>query len=243
MNILVLAAGQDDVTPDGRAYPIALNEFDGHPLIEITLRTCAPIENSRIVVVIREQESARSHLDEIIRLIDPRIDVLQVRNDTAGAACTALLAIDKIDNGEELLILNANEILDEDFGAIIEDFREQNLSAGVVAFPAIHPRYSYVRIEEPGRVIEAAEKRPISRTATAGFYWFAHGEDFVRAAQRMIQKEASVDNAYFICPTLNELILDELPVGVHHISGETYHPLKNDRQIYRYEVASIERRP
>jgi dTDP-glucose pyrophosphorylase len=242
MKVLILAAGPDEVTTPGRQYPVALNEFDGHPLIELTLRSCAVLEDASILVAVREQESARSHLDEIIRLIDPSISILRVRTDTRGAACTALLAIDTIETDEELLILNANEILDEDFALIIDDFRRQGVSAGVVAFPAIHPRYSYVRIEEPGFVTEAAEKRPISRTATAGFYWFKHGADFVRAAQRMIAKDASVDGVYYICPSLNELILEELAVGVHHIDGTTYHPLKDDRQIYRYEVESIERR-
>jgi dTDP-glucose pyrophosphorylase len=238
MKVLVLAAGLDDVTTPNRAYPVALTEFDGHPLIELTLRSCAQLGDADIIVAVRESESVRSHLDDIIRLIDPEIRVMRVRGATRGAACTALLAIDQINTDDELLVLNANEILDGDFDSIVREFRDQDVSAGVVAFPAIHPRYSYVRIDENNRVIEAAEKRPISRTATAGFYWFRHGTDFVSAAMRMIEKDAAVDGDFYVCPVLNEFVLLDQPIAVHSIAAATYHPLKDDSQIRRYEITA-----
>lgn len=240
MKVLILAAGPDDVTIPGRGYPVALSEFDGHPLIELTLRSVAELQDARVICAIREEESPRSHLDNIIKLIDPTIEVLRVRHGTAGAACTALLAIDHIDD-DELLILNANEILDADFPTIVHAFRSSSATAGVVVFPAVHPRYSYVRIEG-GLVIEAAEKRPISRSATAGFYWFRHGDEFVAGAMRMISKEASVGGLFYICPVLNELILDGKDVQTFAVQPSSYHPLKDDRQVYRYETNAGERR-
>ena len=63
----------------------------------------------------------------------------------------------------------------------------------MVTFRSLHPRYSYMLVDDNGLIVEAAEKRPISRHATAGFYWYRRGADFVQSAQDMIRKDAHVD--------------------------------------------------
>src|ERR1700709_2108316 len=124
-----------------------------------------------------------------------------------GATCTALLAVDYIETDDELLIVNGDELVDIELGPVLESFREKGFSAGVFTFPSVHPRYSYVRLDDDGMVIEAAEKRPISRHATAGLYWFRHGTDFVAAAMNQIRNRDSVEDLYYICPSLNDPIL------------------------------------
>lgn len=243
MKVLILAAGPIPTDAPARSYPVALTEHDGHPLIELIMAKCSALPGAQIIVAVDETEGAHSHLDEVVRLIDPTTTTLRVRHPTRGAACTALLAIDQINGADELLILNANELLEADFDRIVEGFRASTAAAGVVTFPAIHPRYSYVRIDDSGLVIEAAEKRPISRTATAGFYWFRHGTDFVAGAQRMIEKGDSVDGVFYVCPVLNQLILRDVAVAAHEVAAEAYHPLKDDRQIFRYEAGTVERKP
>jgi len=57
-------------------------------------------------------------------------------------------------------------------GEAIAAFRRQELDAGTIVFDSVHPRWSFVKTNEKGLVIEAAEKRPPSRNATAGFYHF-----------------------------------------------------------------------
>jgi len=122
-------------------------------------------------------------------------------------------------------------LIDVDYRAVLADFRERHLDAGTITFSSIHPRYSYVRLSAEELVVEAAEKRPISGHATAGFYWFARGNDFVRAAEEMIYKDASVNGAFYICPVLNELVLEQARIGVYPIQADQYHPLKTARQI------------
>jgi len=135
-----------------------------------------------------------------------------------------------------LLIVNGNELLRADFKSIVDDFRGRKLDAGVVVFPSIHPRYSYVRLDENELVVEATEKNPISNHATVGFYWFASGKSFVRAAQNLIRKDARVNGNFYICPTFNELVLEHLRIGVHRIESRAYNPLKSGRQIEQFEA-------
>ncbi len=241
MNILILAAAQvSSETLDGD-YPLCLAELDGRPLIERLIGKCNRIGEAKFIVALREFDIRKFHLDNIVTLLAPGSQVVRVMESTQGAACTALLAASHIDKDEELLIINGNELLDEDFSKILSGFREKNLDAGVVTFPSIHPRYSYVRLNDENMVVEAAEKRPISRHATVGFYWFARGNDFVRAVQNMIRKDARVNDLFYICPTLNELVLEQARIGTYGIEPSQYHPLKTERQLIQFENAMEQR--
>ncbi len=156
MNILILAAGQAPLVPDVD-YPLCLAEFDSVPLIQRVTKLCTGLNPSRLIVAFRASEISRYHLDKVVTLLWPDAVIVRVQEETRGAACTALLAAGMIDGDDELLIVNGNELLNTDFLAIVSDFRESELDAGTVVFDSIHPRYSYVRLDQHGLVVEASE--------------------------------------------------------------------------------------
>ena len=84
-------------------------------------------------------------------------------------------------------------------------------------------------------VVEAAEKNPISQNAVAGMYWFKSGKMFVEAVKNMIRKDAKVNNAFFISPALNELVLTHKKIGSFRVEPGQYRPLKNQAQIQAFE--------
>lgn len=231
MNVLILAGGPSESNVDDDNYPLCLTEINGAPLVQQLVTACKAIGEIRIIAAFRRSDIDTFHLDNVIQVLSPGATIVSAEKDTRGAACTALLAIGYIDNDDELLILNGNELIEADFRAVLSNFRERELTAGTITFASIHPRYSYVRLSDDDRVVEAAEKRPISRHATAGFYWFARGHVFVRSAQEMIHKDACVNGNFYICPVLNELVLEQGRIGVYHIDASQYHPLKTGRQI------------
>lgn len=235
MNVLVLYGGKAVGSGAGE-YPLCLTEIGESPVIERVLGSCQTLDPKELIVSFRGEDIDRYHVDNVARLLAPDVKVVRVNKDTQGAACTALLASPYIDNSRELLVLNGDELLDVDFSAVIRRFRDEELSAGTVVFDSIHPRYSYVVVDENERVVEAAEKNPISRNATAGFYWYAQGSDFVAAAKSMVRKDARVSDKFFICPVFNELILRGRQIGVHRVDRGRYHPLKTERHVDLYET-------
>lgn len=237
MNVLILAAGAERAEDHDDSYPLCLAELDGKPLIERIIAALSALSPSRFIFCFRKTDARQFHLADITALLAPGSKVVTVSERTGGAACTALLGAEFIDNDDELLIVNGNELLEVDFNVMVKGFRSQDWDAGVVTFPSIHPRYSYVRLDEAGLVVEAAEKRPISRYATAGFYWFRRGTDFVQSAKSMIRKDASVNDAFYICPSLNELILQQRLIGTHLIEATQYKPLKTAKQVQQFETS------
>ena len=238
INILVLLAGSSAPFREaGYSYPKSLIEIAGLPAVERVLAAYRPLEalGARFIFVVRGEENRRFHIGMVLRLLMPDAVVVETPGETAGAACTALLAVGAINDDTPLIIANGDQIIDHDLKGAVAHFQDRGLDGGILVFKAVHPRWSYVKCDGDGLLIEAAEKRPISDLATAGFYWFARGRDFVRAAERMILKDAHVDNAFFICPAYNEMILEQKRVGVHHMARDGYHSLATPALLQRYE--------
>ena len=236
MNILILASGPESfMQEDG--YPLCLAEFDSLPLIQHIINACEQLRPYQLIVAFRVDEIRRYHLDNVVQILCPDVKVISVQGETHGAVCTALLATGTIDNDRELLIISGNELLDASFLEIVQDFRKRKLDAGVAVFKSIHPRYSYVKLDEHGLVIEASEKKPISKNATVGFYWFRQGKKFVSAAKNLIRKDARVNGKFYICPTFNQLVLERAQIGIYSVDNKVYHPLKTVRQFEQLEAA------
>jgi NDP-sugar pyrophosphorylase family protein len=233
MNVIILAAGGQTVADHSDGYPLCLTEIKGKPLIEVLLEKWKGFDVN-FSLMMRKSDIDKYHLDSVVKQINNKAVVYPINAPTAGAVCTALMAIENINNNQSLVILNGDELLDIEYSKPIDFFSKSKLDAGVVVFDSIHPRYSYVRLED-GLVIEAAEKNPISRNATAGFYWYKKGLDFVEASFRHIRKQAVTEDPYFICPVFNEFILQGKMIGAYKIEKALYKPFKSQQQINQFQ--------
>ena len=233
MNVIILSAGSNPAS-GSENYPISLYEFNSKPFIQILLEKWQGIE-AKFAVMLNEGDIQKYHLDHVIKQINRNANLYPINSPTAGAACTALMAIEQLNNQEPLVILNGDELLDLNYLEPLQAFESQGVDAGTVIFDSVHPRYSYVRLDANDRVIEAAEKNPISRNATVGFYWYKHGADFVRAAMRTIEKQAFAEQPFFVCPVFNELVLEGKQIGVFRIDKEAYKPFKSQQQLAQFQ--------
>ena len=119
---------------------------------------------------------------------------------------------------------------------IVEDFQYHDYDGGVAIFDDVHPRWSYVKLDDQNYVLEAAEKRPISRNAVAGFYYFKKARYFFDAAQKMILKNASVNGNFFICPVYNEMILRQQTIGTYRIDKSQYYSFSHQSGMEAYRA-------
>lgn len=244
MKILMLFSGDDKAFTDaGYLYPKNLTEINGMPLIQNVLQCFSDVivGSNTLILTIRQPEIDKYHTSAVAKLLYPNAKILTVPNTSRGAACTVLLAIEDINDDEELLIINGDIIIESSITPAIEDFRKRELDGGVVTFDNVHPRWSFVKCDESGAIIEATEKRPISHNATVGVYYFRHGRDYVEAAENMIRKDASVNDAFYICPVFNELVLMQKKLGIYQVDSELYYSLATPKGIEQYQK-HLERR-
>ncbi|MEO7293717.1 MAG: sugar phosphate nucleotidyltransferase, partial [Ginsengibacter sp.] len=153
---------------------------------------------------------------------------------TMGGLCSVLMAIEKIDDDDRLIILNGDQIIEENFNDIYKLWIKDNADAGIVTFKSVHPRWSYARIENE-EVIQTAEKNPISNNAIAGYYYFANASLFFDCAYQVIKNDVHLDGKYYISPVLNEYVLRNKKVITYPIKSEQYHSFYSPQMVNKFE--------
>ncbi len=222
----------------GYTFPKPLVEVAGQPLVEIVVRNLTPREPHQFVFVCRQEHVQGFALGDVLRLIAPDCRLVTMGQPTAGALCSVLLGMEYLPQDDELLIANADQYIDVPVDEFLAAARVGQWDGYVMTFPNTHPRWSYVR-EEDGQVVAVAEKQPISRNATAGLYYFRRGSDFVRGAERMLLKNASVSGEFYVAPVYNELILAGRRVGHFPISAGQMHGLGTPEEVQRFEASAL----
>lgn len=234
MTILIPVVGQGNTKSD-TIYMRGLHEVRRKTILQYVYESLSQIENSRFVIVLKREDVVNYHIDDMIRLLIPEVEIVIADGQTAGSACSCLLAVDMISGSEPLIIAGCDQLFLENPRKIISDFMKHDYDGGVVIFDDIHPRWSFVRTNQEGLVIEAAEKRPISRNACSGFYYFKNGIDFVQSAESMILKGASINGSYYVAPVFNEMVLLQKKIGSYKIDKGSYFNFKQDKGIEEYE--------
>jgi NDP-sugar pyrophosphorylase family protein len=238
MKILMPMAGKSLFFGDEKfPFPKPIIEICGKPMVQYVIDNFKSIdEPQEFIFILSSAECNKYHLDKILKLLtDGKCKNIKIEKPTKGAACSTLLAIDHIDNDDELVISNCDQVMDIVLKDVVSNFRKTKCDAGVVSFNSVHPRWSFVRLDEHGLVVETAEKRPISKSAIAGFYYFKKGSCFVKAAMDSIRKDSSVEGSFFIAPVLNELILNQMKIGTYPIEDNKYHTFYSPQKIEEYE--------
>jgi len=238
MNLLVLMAGSSQSFYDvGYKYPKPLIEVNGEMIVNKVVLNLKPLFEicNKVIFIIKKEDNKIFHLTNIIKLLIPNATVIELEKETAGAACSALLALEYISLSEPLIITNGDHIIDKNLKDITLKLQDNKTDGGVLIFNSVHPRWSYVKLSEDESVLEASEKLPISNNATAGFYYFKESGDFSKYTQRMILKGAHVNGAYYICPVFNEMILDHKEIGSLKIDSSHYHSLMSPELVEEYK--------
>jgi HAD superfamily hydrolase (TIGR01509 family) len=205
LNVLIPMAGAGSrFEQAGYTFPKPLIEVKGKPMIQVVVDNLNLDAN--YIYVVQKSHREKYNLDTLLNLITPGCKIIETIGITEGAACTALLAKEFIDNDNPLFFANSDQFVEWDSSDFMYKMQETGVDGGIVTFNATHPKWSFAKIDENGFVTEVAEKNPISDIATVGYYFWKNGSDFVKYAEQMIEKNIRVNNEFYVCPVFNEAI-------------------------------------
>jgi NDP-sugar pyrophosphorylase family protein len=233
--IIPLAGSSELFQKAGFSYPKPLIDIKGKPMIEWVIESTKSIViATKIIFIIKEEDSNTYHLDNTLKLLDTNCAVVKLKNNTNGGLCSVLMAIDAIEDDDSILILNSDQIIDENL-TLIQDFWSQKKSdVGLVTFKSVHPRWSYV-LTEVDDIIQTAEKNPISNQAIAGYYYFNSAKLFFDCAFQTILNDVQKDGMFYISPVINEFILRNKKVHYYPIESEQYHSFYSPKLVTEFE--------
>ena len=207
LNILIPMAGAGSRFKDaGYTFPKPLIDVEGKPMIQVVVENLNMDAN--YIFVVQKEHRNEYNLDTLLNLIQPNCKIVEVDGLTEGAACTALLAKEYINNDNPLFFANSDQFVEWDSTEFMYKMNETNADGGIVSFRATHPKWSFAKVDEKGIVTEVAEKNPISDIATVGYYYWKKGSDFVKYAEQMIDRDIRVNNEFYVCPVFNQAIED-----------------------------------
>ena len=233
INVLLPAMGTSSFFKDSY-FPKPLYEINGKTMLELVIENYKEVEPKNYIWVFNDEDCMKFHLDDSVKILAEASKVIRLRNQTAGALCTCLMAVEYINENNPLIIANSDQIINVNYREVVNHFKEMDADAGVITFPDIHPRWSYAK-KNGNEIVEVAEKRPFSRNAIAGFYFFMDGRDFVNAAKRALLKKSNLDGRYYISASINELILMGKKVGFFDIEKNQYKSFYSPAKIKEYE--------
>ncbi|MDA9000669.1 nuclear transport factor 2 family protein [Gammaproteobacteria bacterium] len=224
MNVLFPMTGPIHYKGEEYFYPKPLISINGKLMIESSIEVFNSIENVKIIPIILAKDATKYKLDDVLQqtLLGCEHEILQLNEPTDGALCTCLLASDNVDQAQELVIANYDQYLDVDITSVCQYFRDNQADFGVISFDSVHPKWSYVKLDSNGMIMEAAEKKPISRNAIAGFYYFRSAQIFVDAAKGVLSSSSSDKEAYFISESINQCVLQGMKGLSYSINSKSY---------------------
>ena len=218
LNVLIPMAGAGSrFEQAGYTFPKPLIEVNGKPMIQVVIENLNLDAN--YIYVVQKAHREKYNLDTLLNLLTPGCKIVETDGLTEGAACTALLAKDYIDNDNPLFFANSDQFVEWDSNEFMYKMQETDADGGIVSFTATHPKWSFAKIDENGLVTEVAEKNPISDIATVGYYFWKNGSDFVKYAEQMIEKNIRVNNEFYVCPVFNQAIQDYKEIRTFNTTG------------------------
>jgi HAD superfamily hydrolase (TIGR01509 family) len=218
LNVLIPMAGAGSrFAQAGYTFPKPLIDVNGKPMIQVVVENLGLEAN--YIFVVQKEHREQYNLDTMLGLIAPGCKIVETDGITEGAACTALLAKEYIDNDNPLFFANSDQFVEWDPVEFMYNMQEKDADGGIVTFKATHPKWSYAAVGEDGLVRLVAEKNPISDDATVGYYYWKSGSDFVKYAEQMIDKDIRVNNEFYVCPVFNEAIDDNKQIRTYTAEG------------------------
>jgi len=211
LNVVIPMAGAGSrFSVAGYTFPKPLIEVNGKPMIQVVVENLNITAN--FIFIVQKSHSEKYNLKTLLNLIAPGCKVIEIEGVTEGAACTALLAKEFINNDKPLFFANSDQYVEWDSSEFFYKMNETGADGGVPVFTSTHPKWSFAKVNDEGFIDEIQEKNPISDCATVGFYYWNKGSDFVQFAENMIENDIRVNNEFYVAPVYNLAIKQGLKV-------------------------------
>lgn len=219
LNIIIPMAGLGNrFKSAGYLEPKPLIEVFKTPMVKVVIDNLRPQKPYKFIFLCQESHLVDYDLYKQLKTWEPSCEVISVSSVTEGAACTVLLAQEKIDNDTPLLIVNCDQYIDFDINTFLGHAFVHD--GCIMTMKANHNKWSYVKLGSEGFVTEVAEKRVISDEATVGIYSFTKGKDFIRAAKLMIADDVRVNGEFYVAPVYNVFIREQKKIAIYNIGHE-----------------------
>lgn len=205
LTVMIPMAGQGKRFSDaGYNVPKPFISVGGMPMIQRVVQNLPRWD--RLVLCVLED-----HIPQVREIfgVSTEIHVVPIEGVTEGAACTACIGIEAMNDPDgELIIAGCDQWVDWEPTHFLKFCRREKCDGALPTFYATHPKWSFCHVEKGYEVTAVVEKQPISTYANVGIYYYRKASMFFNAAHAMIKKNMRVNGEFYVAPAYNEMILE-----------------------------------
>lgn len=229
LNIIVPMAGAGSrFVQAGYSTPKPLIPVNGIPMIKLVINNLTPSQPHRFIFICQRKHIDEYPLAQLLSNCAPGCTIVTIDGLTDGAVCTVLAArryIESTDN--PLMIANCDQFVDAPIDEYLSCLDKSNHDGLIMTMSDTDPKWSFVGLDQEGKVIKVVEKQAISAEATVGIYNFKRGSDFLLSADHMIKNNFRVNGEFYVAPVFNHLINLGKHIGIYNIGrvGEVMYGL------------------
>jgi len=206
--VLPMAGNGQRFFDEGYHVPKPIIDIKGKPMFQHVVENIGLTDD--IICVVRKDHVVDYNIDSHIRTLYPDAEIKVLDQETEGAACTVMEAVQSLKD-QPFLVANCDQIMTWDKTGYNENSKQY--PGGMIhTFIPNHqiPKHSYVKLDEDGKLLELKEKEIISNIATVGVYQFGSVHKFLIAVDDMMTANDRTNNEFYLAPVYNYL---KDPVG------------------------------
>jgi len=213
VNLVPLAGAGQRFVDAGYAVPKPLIEVNGEPMVVQAAKSLPAADHW--IFICREEHIQEHGIGDELKRHFPEAEIIPIGYLTAGQASTCLLAKNLLRPDDQLTIGACDNAMKYDQAlfelqiskadALIWTFRNNK---AVLDNPSA---YGWVEVDSNEKAIGVSCKKPISDYplndhAVIGAFSFRRAESFVLCVEKMIAKNRSINNEFYMDVAMDELI-------------------------------------
>lgn len=196
----------------GYRVPKPLMEIKGKPFFYWAAQSIKKfIALEDIVFVVLKEHVDGYAIDKKILKYYPKAIIIIIPEVLNGAVLTCMEGVKGIEDNLPVIVNDCDHIFrSRQFEAFACNGFDSQIDGGLLTFLSESSKYSYLKLNKEGNVIETAEKKVVSSQAICGCYYFSGKSMFMEAAREYLKeccyKEFFMSGVYNIMAESGKII-------------------------------------
>lgn len=220
IQLVIPAAGRGSRFQEvGELTPKPLILIDGIPMILWVVANFNLEPRDSVIIICQKSDAFAEVLKQYISHLPFMIQFFEIEGITSGPASTVDLVINRLNPNIPLIVANSDQYVSHNLSEFILSVRNSEYLGTILTMRASGDKWSYIRRDENGMIIDVIEKKQVSNEATVGIYAWSRPIVFQESFKYLKAENILVNNEYYVAPSYGYLISQELSIGIFSVGS------------------------
>lgn len=237
LNLVIPAAGMGSrFRAIGVDTPKPLIPILGIPMIGWVIANFNLQPQDEIWIISRKNDGISTILKNLLPNLTNEIHFIEIDELTDGAATTLEFALNQIPDNQAVLCANSDQFVTADLSPFMKMVRANNSNGQILTMSASGNKWSYVKRNSNGDIVDVVEKVQVSDEATVGVYGWCTAQNATESITLMKKADFKVNGEFYIAPSYTFLINQGGEVVTYNVGNveEDVHGLGTPEDLEKF---------